>query len=279
MSLTERVAALLHAALLEEVRATPKPGLVDLHDSGVHTDMDAKTFAASAAAVAPHLGRMFALGLVWADGPEALFGAIRPVGREAERAMRSATDGVNTHKGAIFTLGILAAAAGLAYRRTGAFESGTLLDLSREMTAAPLRAELAALSRRAPATHGERLYAATGRAGVRGEAMAGFPALRDAALPALADARQPSRERRALRALLRLMAVVEDSTVLHRAGTAGLCWMHGRAAAFLAAWPVLTDEAMAELAALNEAFIQCNISPGGCADLLAAALFLNGLSD
>lgn len=270
--------ALALDALLEEIRATPKPGLVDLRDSGAHRDMDADTFFASAEAIAPFLGRMFAEGAASTEEPQQLFALIRPIGREAEEAMFAATGGVNTHKGAIFTLGLLAAAAGQTGRR-GPVHAGDVLERCREMAAAPLRAELAAMSARQPRTHGERLYRATGSAGIRGEAIEGFPALSRVALPALREGGQPDWNRQLLYTLLRLMERVEDSTVLHRGGAEGLGWMRREAGAFLSAYPVLTEEALGDLSAMNQAFIRRNLSPGGCADLLCAAVFLQRLEE
>lgn len=273
-----QVEALALEALLEEVRATPKPGLVDLWDSGAHRDMDVDTFGTSAKTIAPFLGQMFAEGAASTAAPQVLFSRIRPIGQTAEEAMLAATGGVNTHKGAIFTLGLLSAAAGQA-SRYGAVCPVDILARCREMAAEPLRAELAAMAERPPRTHGERLYLATGSAGIRGEAIAGFPALLHIALPALKEASQPDWNRQLLYTLLRLMEQVEDSTVLHRGGTEGLCWMRREAGSFLSAYPVLTDDALKALSNLNDAFIRRNLSPGGCADLLCAAVFLCRLEE
>ena len=152
-----------------------------------------------------------------------------------------------------------------------------ILDLSRDLAAQPLREELEVISAKVPVTYGEQLYAATGRAGIRGEAIAGFPALRRTALPALAAGGQPDRNRQLLRVLLELMTVVEDTAVLHRAGWEGLDWMRAQALDFLRAWPVLTDPAMEALSRLNRECVVRNLSPGGCADLLSGALFLEGM--
>ena len=270
--------ALALEALLSEIRATPKPGLVDLRDSGTHRDMDADTFFTSARTIAPYLGRMYAEGASSPAAPPAFFSAVRAIGREAEAAMFAATGGVNTHKGAIFTLGLLAAAAGQMQRSGDSVSPAALLARCGELAAAPLTEELAAIAARPPRTHGEWLYVSRGVAGIRGEAMAGFPTLAAVALPALAEGGQPDRNRQLLYTLLRLMAVVEDSTLLHRGGPEGLQWVQRQAAAFLTAYPVLTEEAMAALSAMNAAFIRRNLSPGGSADLLAAAVFLRSLT-
>ena len=99
-------------ALIEEVNTTPKPGLVDLYSNGAHTDMDAETFRRSAEALRPFFVKMAGEGLSFDGSAEELFMGLRSVGMDAEQAMYAATDGVNTHKGAIFTFGIFCAAAG-----------------------------------------------------------------------------------------------------------------------------------------------------------------------
>lgn len=274
----KQVATLALEALLDEIRATPKPGLVDLWDNGAHQDMDANTFFTSARAVAPYIGEMFDAGTTFCGPSQSLFAAIRPVGQAAEQAMFAATGGVNTHKGAIFTLGLLAAAAGRVWRNTETLSTEAVLDQCREMAAVPLKAELLAIAARSPRTHGERLYVSCGSTGIRGEAMAGFPALAEVALPALTEGKQPDWNRQLLYTLLRLMTVVEDSTVLHRGGKEELNWVRQEATAFLTIYPVLTEKAMEALATMNGTFIQRNLSPGGCADLLAAAVFLHRLT-
>ena len=96
--------------LLEEVRTTPKPGLVDLHDSGAHRDMCYQTFVDSTHAIVPYLAEMAEAGWRHDGDLKGVFPAIRPVGVKAEQAMFAATGGVNTHKGMIFSLGIIAPA-------------------------------------------------------------------------------------------------------------------------------------------------------------------------
>ena len=100
-------------ALLYEVTTTPKPGLVDRRNSGSHTDMDSFTFMSSAASLYPYFEACTRAGRKTADGPAPeTFAALRPLGCEAEGEMLAATHGVNTHKGAIFSIGIVCAALG-----------------------------------------------------------------------------------------------------------------------------------------------------------------------
>lgn len=103
---------LAYEALLAEVNATPKPGLVDRANAGAHTDMDHGTFLLSAEALRPWFREFARLGEASAPkAPEAVLPSLRPAGIAAEEAMFAATGGVNTHKGAIFSLGLLTTAA------------------------------------------------------------------------------------------------------------------------------------------------------------------------
>ncbi len=104
-----RVADMAAAALLAELETWPKPGLVSHVDAGSHADMEADTFRASTAAIRPFLAELAAAGASGAGMAE-----LRGIGLAAERAMLAATGGVNTHRGAIFGLGLLCAAAGAA---------------------------------------------------------------------------------------------------------------------------------------------------------------------
>ena len=99
-------------SLLYEVSVTPKPGLVDRDNPGAHGDMDYYSFIDSAAALAPYFSRCAALGRDSLCEPGEVLTRLRPLGLEAEEAMKQATGGANTHKGLIFSLGILCAAAG-----------------------------------------------------------------------------------------------------------------------------------------------------------------------
>lgn len=265
--------------LLEEVRTTPKPGLVDLRDNGSHRDMCYDTFVASTEAVVPYLVEMARLGFCL-DGPEdRLFPAIRPVGVKAEAAMFAATGGVNTHKGIIFSLGIIAACLGYDYRRTGSLDPIRVLELGGLATRSWLEEDFDRMKTRPPKTHGEHLFAEYGYRGIRGEAQEGFPALRLFALPAMTKAMavQPDANRARLYVLLTLMANVDDTNILIRSNPQTLEYAQEEARRLLLSHPVITDRAMEELATLNREFIARNISPGGCADLLAIAIFFERL--
>lgn len=264
-------------ALMAEVSATPKPGLVDRHDSGAHKDMCFETFQASSAAIAPYITRMFDLGLLWDDAEgRGLFAAIRPVGIEAERAMFSATGGVNTHKGMIFSMGLIAAAAGLFFRTHEYFLPEDILVLSGRLCRELLEADFAGIDMNNPKTHGEVLYVRHGIKGIRGEAQQGFPSIRDISLPALRSCKNTCADDNAvyLNTLLALMSQVDDTNVLIRTNRSLLNYEKAEAARILSLGGAASSRGMEELRKLNEDFIRLNISPGGCADLLAVTILL-----
>lgn len=258
----QHIAALARAALEREVLLTPKPGLVDAANSGAHRDMDRDTFLRSAAALEPWFQSMAERGRALPEeAPAALFAALRPVGMQAEQAMYAATGGVNTHKGALFSLGLLCAACGRLTAQSRPLTVEALCGLSAQMTEGITARELTGED-----THGLAAHAAYGARGVRGEAESGFASVCELALPHLGGEYGP------YLALLHLIARVRDTNVLHRAGEEGLAWLQARAAA------LLTDFSLPALAALDEDCIAKNISPGGSADLLAIAFFLQAVT-
>jgi triphosphoribosyl-dephospho-CoA synthase len=257
-------------ALHEELAAFPKPGLVSLVDRGAHRDMDAGTFLDCLRALRGFFGEAARAGLE--DAP---LGALRALGVRAEARMLDATGGVNTHRGAIFALGLVAAAAGRAARCSG------------EPGPAALRAEVRALGAELRDalpedrwSHGARAARRHGVPGARAEAVAGLPHVFDVALPALERslARGAHPRAAAVEALLHLVAILPDTNLLHRGGAEGLAFARESAREFLRAGGVHRRDWEASARAMHRAFVARNLSPGGSADLLAAGLFVRRLS-
>ena len=269
------VASRVTKALLDEVRTTPKPGLVDRANNGSHRDMTLATFERSAEALAPYWARCFALGRASAaEAPEATFAALRPAGMEAERAMLAATGGVNTHKGAIYTLGVICGALGRLWRADAPCRDvDAILRECAAMTKAETDAYFAALTPETAKTAGERFYLQCGLRGIRGEVADGLPGVRDAALPMLRRALDEgySRNDAGVYALLALIARGADTNMLFRGGADTAAEAAREAAALMEDDCFPTMDAAAQL---DRTFIARNLSPGGCADLLAAAWFL-----
>ncbi len=268
---SEQIGALARDALAREARLTPKPGLVDAQNSGAHSDMDLPLLLGSADALEPYFVRFAARGAADAAlPPNGRLAAIRADGVAAEAAMLAATNGVNTHKGALFLLGALCYAAGHR-AENGALLTPRMLCQTAARVCEGVTAELRA--------GGGRAYARYGARGARGEAEDGFPnAL--AAMDAYAAARSlGANEEDGWRiALLALIAAVEDANVLARCGEATAEALRRRAGEIAAAFPS-GGRALEE--ALEELDAQCRIwraSPGGAADLLACAMFLHALT-
>ncbi|KVK85175.1 triphosphoribosyl-dephospho-CoA synthase MdcB [Burkholderia savannae] len=250
-----------------EIDTWPKPGLVSHVDAGSHDDMTAGTFYRSAAALARYFAELAAAGAHDAGMP-----VLRRIGLRAEHAMLAATGGVNTHRGAIFGLGLLCAAAGLrASAERGRCAGATLGAL----VAARWGGEIVGGPRLA-GSHGERAGRRYGVGGARAEAAGGFasvyaigvPALREAARLAPGDA-----EAARVHACFALIAAVDDTNLLHRGGRDGLDFAQRTAREFLARGGVGAAGWRARAAAAHRAFVARRLSPGGAADLLAMSLF------
>lgn len=284
------------AALLGELYTTPKPGLVDLHDQGAHKDMDVHTFEQSTAAILPYLVQMAEAGYdsagiyggqgeaqtqVQEPDPSTLFQNIRRIGQEAEAAMFQATGGVNTHKGMIFSMGILMAASAYCKRRYQTFQTDRIFEFAKDMTKAAVREDFSTIDKKHPKTHGESLFVRFGYRGVRGEAADGFPAVRYLALPAyqLAKKRAADENLAKLEVLLLLMAKTYDTTVLYRTDHDSLIYMQTEAEQLHERLQrgLQPAELYHLLYLMNQAFTERNLSPGGCADLLAVTLFVDAL--
>jgi triphosphoribosyl-dephospho-CoA synthase len=260
-----RLGRLAVASLHVELALAPKPGLVTPFDSGSHDDMDAATFMRSLFAL-----RHYFSNIAHAGADDAPFAVMRRHGIAAEAAMLRATGGINTHRGAIFSLGLLVAAAARC-RSSGQPASGEQVCLAvRDWSAALMDAPLD------PNSPGQRARARYRIAGVREQAAAGYPVLRTLALPTLRRALSAGLPRDAAlcHTLMTLIAHVDDLNLLHRGGADGLHWARSQAAAFIADGGAYAVGWRPRLQQLGDAFVARRLSPGGSADLLACSWFL-----
>ncbi len=323
-----RIGRAATAALYRELALAPKPGLVSFADAGSHVDMDSTTFLRSIGSLRGYFRQIAALGAV-----QAPFAALERLGIQAEAAMSMATGGVNTHRGAIFMLGLLCAAAGAAQARTldqggervGQREDATSAAI-REITvpavparaaeqggeavssaidARHLRALLvdlwgAALARRAcerrarspsdtasfrtesasPVIGAEQHRVGAMLRDAGGEAALGFPIVFEVAWPALQRARLAglSDVRARLQALFETIAVLDDTNLVRRGGRVGLRYAQREAAGFLHRGGAARPQALAHARAIHAEFVRRRLSPGGAADVLAAADLVETLS-
>lgn len=267
VALADHLADLAVEALIDEADLSPKPGLVDRRGSGAHADMSLSMMHASALALWPCLRAMAEAAQAHATIGVPLRTALGRIGREGEAAMLATTGGVNTHRGAIWALGLLVAARAL--------------DSEADPQALAARAGRIALIAdpyvSAGDSHGSQVRQRYGAGGAREQAQQGFPAVIDHGLVQLHRSRAngASENHARLDALLAIMAALSDTCVLWRAGADGLQAVQQGARNVLGAGGSATLAGRRLLRVLDAQLLQLNASPGGAADLLAACLFLD----
>jgi len=268
-ALHREVARLALHCLYAELTLYPKPGLVSLVDNGSHSDMNAATFMRSLFALRHYFARISRAGAAGVPFPE-----LKRLGIEAEARMLRATAGINTHRGAIFCLGLLCAAIGRARAQGIA------------LTPACLRAVLLLRWGEALAAHtvpgaqqsnGLRVADLHGAGGAREEAALGLPSVFETGLPALRAALAAGRGMRLARidALFALMARISDTNVFHRGGAAGAATVREHAQAFLDAGATADPHWRVRALDCHRLFVAERLSPGGAADLLAATCLVH----
>ncbi len=262
-------------ALIAEAELTPKPALVDRRGSGAHRDMNLALLRRSAIALQPTFFALSHAANGVAPSP-ALREHLGAIGRQGEAHMMQATAGCNTHRGAIWTLGLLCAAASslaLAERT-----SSTICYRAAHIASLPDGSAPGPNSQQA--SHGAAALARYGVRGARGEAAAGFPHVLRRALPVLRSTRATGghEDSARLNALLAIMATLDDTCLLHRGGPLALHTAQRGAQRALQAGGAATTAGMRSLLDLDSELLALNSSPGGSADLLAAALFLDRIT-
>ncbi len=258
-------------SLHQELTLYPKPGLVSLVDNGSHDDMDASTFMRSLFSL-----RHYFFEIAEAGASGAPFSVLKQLGIKAEQRMLQATGGINTHRGAIFCLGMLCAALASCRAQD--------MTLSPQAVRATLLIQwgdaLAAHTRAAENdSNGLRVAAHHAVGGAREEGALGFPSVFDVALPQLQATLDAGRDWQCAKvdALFALMAHVSDTNVYHRGGSAGARMVQQHSRAFLAQGGTGDSAWQARAQACHREFVQHRLSPGGAADLLAAACLLHAV--
>jgi triphosphoribosyl-dephospho-CoA synthase len=265
------VARLAVRSLYAELALYPKPGLVSLVDNGSHADMSAATFVRSLFA----LRRYFSL-ITEAGMRGAPFDELKRLGIAAERRMLRATAGINTHRGAIFCLGLLCAAIGRCRAQGLALTAAAIQDTLRMRWGA----ELAGHSIDAGAgSHGAQALLRYAASGAREEGARGFPSVFEVGLPALRRTLAAGRGMRLARidALFALMAHISDTNVYHRGGAEGALTVRRQARAFIARGGTAAPDWEARALACHRDFVAARLSPGGAADLLGALCLLQAV--
>jgi len=263
--LAARLATLAVDALIEEAELTPKPALVDRRGPGAHTDLSLELMRRSARALRSSF-ELMALASFRQIPSQTLREDLGAIGRWAEQSMLLTTGGANTHRGAIWTLGLLVSAAAM-----GANSPDAMAYAARQLACLP------DWSASRQQSNGSRVIQRYQVSGARGEAQAGFLHVITIGLPILHRSRQEasSETQARLNALLAIMASLDDTCLLHRGGFAALNAAQTGAAAALAAGGTATMQGWELLQQLDRDLLALNASPGGSADLLAATLLLD----
>ena len=267
------------AALLYEVAATPKPGLVDRDNSGSHKDMDFYTFQSSAVSLNQFFEEFTLLGIRnCRRPPEQVFSLIRPVGIQAEGVMLAATKGVNTHKGMIFSLGLFCCVLGYLKGSQIPFSQEAFIRTCSQMTCHLLE-DFDGITAENAKTAGERLYALYGVTGIRGEAAKGYPTVFHIALPAFRRYKSQglSANDAGVLTLLHIIAGSQDTNIIARSDYETMTRIRAQIQELLDSGLEKQDY-LSIIRDLDREFIKKNISPGGSADMLALTYFIDSLA-
>lgn len=256
-------------ALLYEVVVNPKPGLVDPADTGSHDDMDVFTFIDSSIALAPYLTKAYKIGQDFSgDDLRIMFNSLRKEGVLAEKSMFKATQDVNTHKGAIFSLGIFVCAKSYADQHRQ-----NVYEVIKQMCAGLSNRDLVQKKVQTN-SEGEKQFKRYGIKGVREIAEGGYQVIEKQALPFLKQTTGTINQR-LMDTLIYLAGQTEDSTFIKRSGGLDkLTWLKQVSKKYLTLGGCKTKEGFQYLLDLNKTFKAENLSLGGCADLLIITIFM-----
>ena len=269
----EKISAIVTQSLIDEAKTTPKPGLVDGRNSGSHKDMNIITFLKSADALKPYFYECIKIGQTTKElSPDEVFALLRKEGIIAEKTMYDATGGVNTHKGAIYSLGVICGAVGRLW--TGEISIADTDKILAECKSLVKESTKEDFEKIDSSTAGGRLYKEHGLRGIRGEVADGFPSVSKISLPVYKKALSSglSENDAGVISLLHLIANTDDTNLYKRGGMDGIEYAKKSVRDILAKSSFPEKN---EIETLDDKFIEKNLSPGGCADLLAVTYFLN----
>lgn len=262
-------------SLLYEVSISPKAGLVTRNSNGSHKDMNFKTFQASAYSLENYFKNCTQHCFSYKLKDENFFLRLRELGKKAEADMFKATAGINTHKGTIFSLGILIAVLSAFIQEKIEF---SLEDLRDEIIkiCSPLEYEL---KRNIADTNGERIFQKYGLKGARGLALSGYRiVLNDGILKLKKFLKFLDLETSCILLLFYYISVLDDTNIVSRSNIATLNEVKKESSKIFEKYQELKNLApyiKKDMEDMNKKFIEKNISPGGSADLLILTIFLH----
>lgn len=284
----QKLAVMAVKAMDMEVSATPKPGLVDLDNNGSHMDMNHRLFLKSSASLYEFFLNIADIA-VTIDNP-VILPHLRNIGIEAEKKMLSVTDGINTHKGLIFSMGLFVAIiSNHSYRNENHIDQNNFTEIRNQIILNTLN--LVEELKNDTGSHGHSVYKTHGAEGIRREASLGYPAVFLTGYPAIKKYNKYFSLNTALvLTLMELMMVTEDTNIIYRGGLKALYKVRDKANEIIKLTdtfltegfddPILIEsEILANVRKMDNELISENISPGGTADNLALSIFLALLAE
>ncbi len=273
----KKATSLIIKSLLYEVSCYPSPGLVSPISTGAHNDMDYYTFIDSISEIGPLFEEIMEISM--SEIPiNKLLSTIRPIGISIEDVMFTTTKKINTHKGLIFLLGVVAASVSKAFYNNLPFNS--VPNIIKEMSSNLIENELHSKNSKNTTTYGEKIFKKYGITGVRGEVEKGLPTVFNHSLPFYEKHSNIKTNQRLYLTLICIMSYCEDSTLLHRHNINVLEEVNKRSMEILDSMKYKDLNFIEEeISKLDKEFSERKISPGGSADLLAVTVFLDGIKD
>lgn len=264
-----KIGQAMTAGILLEVSSSPSPGLVSPFSMGAHRDMNFLSFVLSSSAISPYFSLFGQIGMDW-NGETYLLEKLRTIGKIAEKQLLQITNGVNTQRGILFLGGIVAAASGKALK-LGEIRIKKISKIVSQICEGLVERELKDLKSKNRYTNGEKIFLKYGIEGIRGEVERGLPSIVNVSYPQFIKAMDSDMglNYAMIDSLLHLIMRVEDTTILSRLGMDGLKLAQGKAKDVIEKGSIYTKRGREEIYNLDRYFIRENISPGGCADLLA----------
>lgn len=261
-------------AMIDEVTVWPKPGLVDPLEHGSHPDMDHFLFIKSALAIQNYLEQCACVGLNYhGNSYQEVFEELRTLGKRAEKTMFATTANVNTHKGVVFSLGIMTAAVSIGLNQAKLTEKN-IQNIIQKMLANLIKEDFSKQS--TTPTAGEKQYYKYKLGGIRAEAAAGYPVVFDYGLKTFNIAKDLPLNDRYIVTLMQIARHTEDSTLIKRAKDLNIIeWKNCQIDHFFDLGATLTEKGREFLAQLQVDFTKRNLSLGGSADLLILTIFVD----
>lgn len=269
-----RIVELAQKAILYEVSSYPTPGLVSPVSNGCHTDMNFYTFIDSTVSLNKYFLKTCIVSLKECDY-DVIFSKLKEIGIEAERDMLERTNGINTHKGMIFIMIVTISAIVININKNGNFIN--IREEIKNLTKDLSKKDFSNLNEKAKLTYGEKLFIKYNLKGIRGEVEDGLPTIFNTSLKTFKENNNLNINDRLVHTLISIMAVNDDTTVLHRKDIDMLYHIKKRCKNILNLGGMNSSEGRLEIEKLDEELSIHKVSPGGSADLLALTMFLSDI--